>query len=49
MEPIRLRGRKDVLIDILVKCFNMKDKCVSKIIPLDGISNEGSDVFTLQQ
>jgi len=45
MKPIRLSGRKDVLIDILVKCFKMKGKSVSKIIPLDEISNDGSGLL----
>jgi len=48
VEPTRLAGRKDILIDVLMKCFKMKGKCVPKIVSLDGISDgniDGIDVL----
>jgi len=36
LRPKRLRGRKDMLRDILVKCFHLRGKCVPNLNLRDG-------------
>jgi len=45
MKPKRLAGRKEVLVDVLVKCFGMRGKCIPRKIPSNECENDGSFVL----